>query len=73
MEHSHNKARAFYFARDGILQAATSPRFSVTKKSSIGNISPRGANTGAIMTALGLTDVEIKKHLEAGLCLQSND
>jgi|TARA_B110000908_G_scaffold172147_1_gene237971 alpha-methylacyl-CoA racemase len=73
MEHSHNQARGFYFERDGILQAAPSPRFSVTQKSSIGNISPRGANTRAIMTELGLTDVEIKKHLEAGLCLQSND
>ena len=73
MAHSHNQVRGFYFERDGIIQAAPSPRFSVTQKNNVGSISPRGADTRSILTELGLSDMEIKNHLEADHCLQSND
>jgi crotonobetainyl-CoA:carnitine CoA-transferase CaiB-like acyl-CoA transferase len=63
MTHPHMAARGIYAERDGVLQAAPAPRFSVTPAGPTGAVPERGAHGAAILREAGLSESEIEKLL----------
>jgi alpha-methylacyl-CoA racemase len=59
MTHPHIAARGIYSERDGVLQAAPAPRFSVTPAAPIGAVPQRGEHSAAILRAAGLSETQI--------------
>ena len=57
--HPHLAARGVYSVRDGVLQAAPAPRFSVTPSSDPGVVPVRGADGDAVLREAGLSDSAI--------------
>lgn len=63
MTHPHMAARGVYAKRDGVLQAAPAPRFSVTPAGTTGAVPQRGEHSADILRAAGLREAEIEKVL----------
>jgi len=59
MTHPHMAARGIYAERDGVLQAAPAPRFSVTPAGVTGTVPQRGEHSVGILRAAGLSETEI--------------
>ena len=59
MNHPHLAARGIYAERDGVLQAAPAPRFSVTPAAGPGVVPRRGEHGAEILRAAGLGENEI--------------
>ena len=57
--HPHMAARGIYSERDGVLQAAPAPRFSVTPADPVGAVPRRGEHGADILRAAGLSEAEI--------------
>ena len=56
--HPHNVARGTYVERDGLVQPAPAPRFSVTEAELGRGPSGPGADTTEALTAWGIPDVD---------------
>ncbi|MFM0340808.1 CaiB/BaiF CoA transferase family protein [Paraburkholderia fungorum] len=65
MTHPHMAARGVYAERDGVLQAAPAPRFSVTPSGVPNAIPRRGEHGLAILRSVGLGEDEIAQLLSA--------
>ncbi len=63
LSHPHLAARGVYSRRDGVLQAAPAPRFSVTPSSEPGPVPVRGENGAAVLREVGLSESEIARLL----------
>jgi alpha-methylacyl-CoA racemase len=63
LAHPHLAARAVYAERDGVLQAAPAPRFSVTPSGTPGAVPGRGEHAAAILREAGLDDAAIARLL----------
>ena len=63
--HPHLAARAVYAERDGVLQAAPAPRFSVTPSATPGGVPARGEHGAQILREAGLDDAAIERLLRA--------
>jgi alpha-methylacyl-CoA racemase len=61
MVHPHLAARGVYAKRDGVLQAAPAPRFSVTPSTVKGTVPLRGEHGADILRAAGISVEEIKQ------------
>jgi alpha-methylacyl-CoA racemase len=59
MTHPHMAARGIYSERDGVLQAAPAPRFSMTPAGPLGAVPQRGEHGAAILRDAGLSETEI--------------
>jgi crotonobetainyl-CoA:carnitine CoA-transferase CaiB-like acyl-CoA transferase len=59
MAHPHLASRGVYARRDGVLQAAPAPRFSVTPAAEPGAVPRRGEHGAEILRAAGLDENEI--------------
>ena len=59
LSHPHLAARGVYSRRDGVLQAAAAPRFSVTASSSDGAVPARGEHGAAVLREAGLSEAGI--------------
>jgi crotonobetainyl-CoA:carnitine CoA-transferase CaiB-like acyl-CoA transferase len=66
MTHPHMAARGVYAERDGVLQAAPAPRFSVTPTAEPGPVPGRGEHGAEILRAAGLGEAEIRELLAVG-------
>ncbi|MES2047611.1 MAG: CaiB/BaiF CoA-transferase family protein [Pseudomonadota bacterium] len=66
MAHPHMAARSVYADRDGVLQAAPAPRFSVTPSASVGRVPERGEHSIEILRVAGLSEAEIAQLLTIG-------
>jgi alpha-methylacyl-CoA racemase len=66
-EHPHNKARATFTKRDGVLQPAPAPRFSRTAAEMGRPPGRAGADTDAVLGDFGFTAREIDELKEAGV------
>lgn len=59
LSHPHLAARGVYSVRDGVLQAAPAPRFSVTPSGEPGAVPVRGSNGADVLRAAGLSESAI--------------
>ncbi len=59
LAHPHMAARGIYSERDGVIQAAPAPRFSVTPSGAPGPVPRRGEHGHDILRAAGLGEAEI--------------
>ena len=59
LSHPHLAARGVYSVRDGVLQAAPAPRFSVTASGEPGAVPVRGADGASVLREAGLSASEI--------------
>ena len=59
LSHPHLVARGVYSVRDGVLQAAPAPRFSVTASGEPGPVPVRGADGAAVLREAGLSESAI--------------
>jgi len=64
-KHPHNIARDNFVEIDGIVQPSPAPKFSQTKPQA-GRVSPSGADTDSILSALGYTPEKLQKMKDAG-------
>lgn len=65
-EHAHNAARKTFVEVDGVLQPGPAPRFSRTPSEIQHAPAEAGANDREALTNWGLTEVEIRRLIEAG-------
>ena len=64
--HAHNKARATFTTRDGVLQPSPAPRFSRTKPEMGRAPQPAGLDTDAVLADFGFASAEIAALKESG-------
>jgi alpha-methylacyl-CoA racemase len=65
--HPHNVARATFVERDGVVQPAPGPRFSRTPPGIAGSSKPGGADSEAVLKAVGYSPSEIAAFIERGV------
>ena len=66
MDHPHNKARATFVEKDGVVQAAPAPRFDRTPAGEVGMPPAPGADTDAVLTEAGFSAAEIEELRSTG-------
>jgi crotonobetainyl-CoA:carnitine CoA-transferase CaiB-like acyl-CoA transferase len=59
VEHPHNVARETFITREGVVQPAPAPQFSVTKPT-VGACPVPGQHTAEIVQALGLDEAKLR-------------
>lgn len=65
--HPHNAARATFVERDGVMQPAPGPRFSRTPPEITGPAKAAGADSEAVLKAVGYSPSEIAAFIETGV------
>jgi alpha-methylacyl-CoA racemase len=65
-QHPHNRARATFVERDGVIQPAPAPRFSRTAPAIQSQSAIAGEHTEEVLTAWGFTAAEIAALQQAG-------
>jgi alpha-methylacyl-CoA racemase len=65
--HAHNRARATFLRRDGVLQPAPAPRFSRSRAELGTPPRPRGADSEAVLSDWGFSPQEIARLREGGV------
>src|SRR5262249_45292786 len=65
--HPHNRARATFVTRDGVMQPAPAPRFSRTVPQMGAPPGPRGADSEAVLADWGFAPAEIAELKKAGI------
>jgi alpha-methylacyl-CoA racemase len=66
-QHPHNVARSTFVTRDGVVQPAPAPRFSVTPTHPGLPPPAVGEHTDAVLSDLGLADDQVRRLHEAGV------